>query len=148
MGEANDLEGLSDDDEILIAALAEGRYTHAVAGALAGVSAKTVQRRLTNPGFARAVGERRRERVNEVVGQLVGASQRAVQVLVEVLEGGDPADQLRAARMVLEYSRRYHREQVVEDELALRVRVLEDLAAEEQIRELPTVGSEPLNDDK
>ena len=35
MGEANDLEGLSEDDEILIAALAEGRYTHAAAGALA-----------------------------------------------------------------------------------------------------------------
>jgi len=146
MSETNELEGLSDGDEILIAALAEG-CTHQAAAELGGVSAKLIQRRLKNPGFARALGDRRRQRVNEVAGQLVGASQRAVQVLVEVLEDGDPADKLRAARMVLEFSRQYHREQVVEDELALRVRVLEDLASEEEIRELPTVGSESLTDD-
>ena len=146
MGETNDLEGLSDVDEVLIAALSEG-YTHKAAGELGGVSAKFIQRRLKNPEFARALGDRRRQRVNEVVGLLVGASQRAAQVLVELMEGGDPTVQHRAARTVLELTPRYHREQVVEDELALRVRVLEDLASEEQIRVLPTAGSEALKDD-
>ena len=146
MNDSSELEVLSDDDEILACALAEG-FTHAAAGALIGVSAKTVQRRLSNPKFAGAVGDRRRQRVSEVVGVLVSASRQAVQVLVEVLEGGAPADRLRAARMVLDYSSRYQRDQVLEDELARRVRVLEELASASSSDEW-SVAPEPLEGKK
>jgi hypothetical protein len=147
MSDVDESAGLSDGDEVLIAALAEG-LTHAAAGELAGVSAKTVQRRMSNPEFAGAVGDGRRQRVRDVVGLLVGASQRAVQVLVEVLERGDPADQLRAARMVLEYSGRYHREQVVDDDLARRMLVLEELASANASEEGPSVGREPVRGER
>jgi hypothetical protein len=141
MTAASEPEGLSDVDELLIAALGEGR-SHAAAGELAGVSAKTVQRRLRKPEFARAVGDRRRQRVGELAGLLMGAAERALRVLLEVLEHGERSEQLRAAQMVLDNSRRYSHDQAVEDDLALRVRVLEELASELQGDEWPARGHE------
>ena len=52
---------LDDTNNLIVASLAEGA-THAEAGRIAGVSAKTVQRRMRNPAFTRMVAERRRER--------------------------------------------------------------------------------------
>lgn len=145
MTQAKDAEGLSDVDELLIAALGEGR-SHAAAGELAGVSAKTVQRRMGNPEFARAVGDRRRQRVGELAGLLMGAAERALRVLLEVLEHGERSEQLRAAQMVLDHSRRFHHDHAVEDDLALRVRVLEELSSELQREEWPSGGHEHVSE--
>ncbi len=71
-------------DDLLIAGLAEG-WTHAEAGKLAGVCAKTVQRRLRDPEFTGAVARRRRERVERLTAQLITASDAAVSVLRDAL---------------------------------------------------------------
>ncbi len=113
-------------DELLIAGLAEG-WTHAEAGKQAGVSAKTVQRRLKDPEFAGAVARRRRERVERLTAQLITASDAAVCVLRDALGSGDPKVSLRAATLILSHTGRFHggeEEREVarrQDELELRV---------------------------
>ena len=64
-------------DELLIELLGEG-LTHQRVADTAEISAKTVQRRLRDPGFAAAVSRRRRERVAQISGRLISASDRAV----------------------------------------------------------------------
>jgi hypothetical protein len=63
----------SDTDELILGGLAAG-LTHAEAGELAGVSAKTVQRRLRDDVFAAEVGRRRAEQVERITGRLTELS--------------------------------------------------------------------------
>jgi hypothetical protein len=111
-------------DEMMISALAEGT-THEEAARLAGVSTKTVQRRRREQRFARALDDRRRQRVGEVTGRLVAGSHAAVQTLLDGLEADGMRERLTAARAILDLGRRYHREQVEED-LAARLEALEE----------------------
>lgn len=67
-------------DELVVAALAGGRC-YEEAGAAAGVSARTVRRRMAEPAFAAAVSARRGERVAAVTGQLVAAGSDAITVI-------------------------------------------------------------------
>ena len=83
-------------DTILIDALGSGR-THAQAAKLARVSSKTVQRRLQDLDFARAVAERRRRRVDDLTAQLVGAADDAISVLTTLLGSPIGSDRLRTA---------------------------------------------------
>lgn len=105
-------------DELLIACLAEG-WTHQHAADQAGVSAKTVQRRMGDPQFAAAVSRRRRQRVEHLTGQLIASSDTAVSVLNDLLASDDPKVQLRAVSLVLGHASGFHRGEQ-ERELARR----------------------------
>lgn len=84
--------------EIVAEALSRGA-NYSVAGELAGVTAKTVQRWMQDPRFARMLSERRGARLAEVTGLLLDATTDAVGVIRrECVEGEKAADRLRAAR--------------------------------------------------
>ena len=63
-------------DDVLLDALAAG-LSYVEAGALAGVSARTARRRLTDPDFASHLARRRAARVSDVTGRLTVGSERA-----------------------------------------------------------------------
>ena len=96
-----------EQDELIIACLAEG-WTHQHVGEQVGVSTKTIQRRMGEPSFAAAVAKRRRERVEQLTGQLITASDGAVGVLRDLLASDDPKVQLRAATLTLGHANRFH----------------------------------------
>ncbi len=110
-------------DDRLIILLAEGR-SHVSAAAMAGCSAKTVQRRAKEPAFAQAVIGRRRERIDAIAGLVVGATERAVAVLCEALESTECSERLRAAGMLLGQGRHFQREEA-DNELRRRFLALE-----------------------
>jgi hypothetical protein len=62
------------------------------------VSAKTVQRRLADPGFAAAVGRARQSYMDQTLGRLSQASIEATETLVEVMRSGRAADRVRGRR--------------------------------------------------
>ena len=105
-------------DDLLIACLAEG-WTHQRAADQAGVSTKTVQRRMGEPRFAAAVSRRRRERVERLTGQLITSSDTAVSVLNDLLASDDPKVKLRAVSLALGHASGFHRGEQ-ERELARR----------------------------
>ena len=114
----SDNEHRDDQDEFMIACLAEG-WTHQRVAEQVGVSTKTIQRRMGEPSFAAAVTRRRRERVDQLTGQLIAASDGAVGVLHELLASDDPRIKLRAATVTLGQANRFHQVEQ-ERELARR----------------------------
>jgi hypothetical protein len=94
-------------DDLMIACLAEG-WTHQQVADQVGVSTKTIQRRMGEPSFAAAVSRRRRERVEQLTGALITASDGAVGVLQDLLTSDDPKIQLRAATVTLGQANRFH----------------------------------------
>ena len=114
----------SSEDTIILEALGAG-LTHAESAALAGVSTKTVQRRLERTAFASALATRRRQRTDEITGLLQGAGERAVRVLLETLDSVITGERLRAAHMILEQGRRFGMDARL-DELNLRYMALRD----------------------
>lgn len=96
-------------DEVLIDALAAG-LTHAEAGVLAGVSSKTVQRRLHDGVFAARVGRDRSMRLEEISGQLTAMAPTAIGVLRECMAVDKPLVRLRAAEATLLWLTRVRRE--------------------------------------
>lgn len=97
-------------NEILIEALASGRsYTQA--GELAGVTSRTVARRMADPAFARQVSERRAAWATRTAGELVSMGSEAIAVLRELLVDAErPADRLRAVHLVLSLGARLRHE--------------------------------------
>jgi hypothetical protein len=112
-----------EQDDLLIELLGEG-WTHQRVADSAGVSTKTVQRRMNDPAFAAVVSRRRRERVAQVSGRLITTSDRAIDVLREALESDDPKVSLRAAALVLDHGHRFHQGEEAR-ELARRQEELE-----------------------
>ena len=111
------------EDEALIDVLSTG-VAYAAAGAVVGLSERSVRRRMTNPLFVAAVARRRGERLAEVTGQVSALAVRAVEVLEHALEDDNQAFRLRAAQMVLTLTRHLRTE--VDNEarfLALEVKV-------------------------
>jgi hypothetical protein len=108
-------------DEVLVEALANGS-SYAEAGDLAGVSARTVRRRMSDPTFSAEVAKRRNERLGVVSGRLSQLAERALDVLEGALASERAGEALRAADMVLSLDRRY-REQV---DFAARLLAVED----------------------
>lgn len=102
----------------MIACLAQG-WTHRQVADQLGVSTKTVQRRMGESSFAAAVSRRRRERVEQLTGQLITVSDGAVGVLQDLLASSDPKIQLRAATVALGQASRFHQGEQ-ERELARR----------------------------
>ena len=121
-------EGRPPEDELMIIYLAEGWSHRQVAGQV-GASTKTIQRRMADPEFAAAVATRRRERVGQLSGQLISATDGAVAVLRDALNSDDPKVSLRAATLILDNANRFHRGEE-ERELARRQDELEQRVQE------------------
>ena len=120
----DDSELLDPRDELMIALLAVG-YTHSRVAQECGVSTKTIQRRLQDSEFERLVSARRRERVAATTGRLVALTEDAIGVLQTSFSSEDERLRLQAARLLLEFSHRYHREVVIQWELSARMDQLE-----------------------
>ena len=114
-----------DQDEIIIDALARG-LSYSQAGELAGASARTVRRRMTDEAFAREVRTRRTERVSAVTGQLVTGSEEAVGVLMQCLGAEEDGVRIRAATLLLQHSERYRAQSDLQAEVAEIRRMLSD----------------------
>ena len=103
-------------DEVLLDALATG-LSYLDAGVLAGLSARTVRRRMTDPSFAAELARRRAMRVSDVTGRLLSVSGRAVQVLVELLDSQVTGERLRSAELILNLGRRFRSDSDVDARL-------------------------------
>jgi seryl-tRNA synthetase len=91
-------------DAAIIAALLCGA-TEEAAGAKAGVSARTVRRRLRIPAFVRKLRKRRAEMDVRSADQLTAARTEAIRTLLQLLQPANSASaRLGAARAVLEAS--------------------------------------------
>lgn len=110
-------------DESLVDALAAG-MSQIEAAALHGVSARTVQRLMAEPWARAAVAAQRRERVSEVTGALLRATDVAIDALVEVAKSGPARARVEAARQLLTLHRQHHGD-MVERELEDRIDALE-----------------------
>lgn len=116
-------------DRLIIEALATGA-TQAEAAGLAGVSERTVRRRMADDAFAREVSVRRGDRVSELTGKLVEASFEAVRTLEAGLTAERDSDRLRAAHQLLLLVVRYRSEGELERRLTAVERALEHEADE------------------
>jgi hypothetical protein len=76
--------GRHNGDEIVVAMLASG-HTYAQAGKEAGLSEKTVQRRMASPAFRRRVEETRAGLVSQAVGRAADGLVEAVDTLRELM---------------------------------------------------------------
>lgn len=104
-------------DEVLVAALAAGR-TYEVAGELAGVSGRTVARRMAEPAFAREVAARRSEQVQTLAGLLTSLSSAAVAAVASCLEDEDPKTRLAAVKLILDHGPKLHHQLGVATDVA------------------------------
>jgi HPt (histidine-containing phosphotransfer) domain-containing protein len=104
-------------DEVLVAALAAGR-TYEAAGQLAGISGRTVARRMTDPAFARQVAARRDEQVHTLAGLLSSLSAAAVAAVASCLDDEDPKNRLAAAKLILDHGPKLHHQLGVATDIA------------------------------
>jgi len=119
----NEARKASQDDK-LVEALASG-LSYRRAGELAGVHAKTVQRRMENPVFARRVTDQRNRRTSQITGLLADVGAEAVGVIREALSADKGSDRLRAAHLTLTMLLKFTNSQELEE----RVAELERLSA-------------------
>jgi DNA-binding LacI/PurR family transcriptional regulator len=120
--------GRSAADAVLVAALASGA-TQREAAEQAGVSERTVRRRLDDDDFRSAVEEARREMVAQAVAHLSGTATDAAKTLRALLKARSEHARLGAARAVLDYLRQHRAEVEVEEriaELERRAREIEE----------------------
>ena len=96
------------------------------AGKAAGVTSRTVSRRLEDADFHARVSRRRGERVAQVTGALTAMSTEALQVLRECMAEGRAADRLRAAQLTLVLMSRLRHETEIEERLAALERQLQE----------------------
>jgi hypothetical protein len=113
--------GRSGGEGALVAALAAGA-SHRAAAKQAGISERTLRRRLTDPDFRKAIEAARAELVSRAVAKLTAASTEAADTLRRLLYSDLDFARLAAARSILELGAKY-REQ---EDLTARVAALEE----------------------
>jgi hypothetical protein len=113
-------------DEMLLSALAAG-HSNPEAGKIAGLSSKTVQRRLSDPLFRAELDDLKRQMVQQTAASLSTVATSAVATLEKLLASRDEWVQLRAAKEILDVSIRYREALELPDRIA---------ALEERAREL------------
>jgi len=104
-------------DEALLNALAAGTSVKQAAQA-AGLSERTVYRRLANTGFQQRLAAIRDELITAALGELVGCASKAVTTLRTLLEARDERVQLQAAKVLLEQALRLREAVALEQRLA------------------------------
>ena len=121
------------EDELIIAALASGA-TQVEAGLGAGVSDRTVRRRLEDETFVEQVRKARTELISQAGGRAASLVSNAVAVFQELLGSANETIRLRAAQAVIDTGRRL----VTESDIAARLDRLERINAmdhqDEEIR--------------
>jgi DNA-binding LacI/PurR family transcriptional regulator len=100
-------------DEALIAALAEGKSIAEVAKT-AGVSERTVFRRLADPEFQEKWRKANKEIRNQARSYVANLTWKAASTIGSLLESQSEQVRLRAARTVLEFGSRIRSEEEVE----------------------------------
>jgi len=104
-------------DDLMVEALAQG-MNYPEAGRFARVSARTVQRRMADPGFSSRVSVRHGERMGELTGRLSQAGAEAVAVIQDAMGADqDPKHRLTAATVALRYLHQFHTDLEVEQRL-------------------------------
>src|SRR4051812_69353 len=88
------------DDQLVIVALAQGK-TQAAAASIAGMSERSVRRRLQDKDFAARVDAARAEVTSAAAAQLAGLYPRAIGTLSDLLDDRESSVRLRAAQAVL-----------------------------------------------
>lgn len=119
--------GRKNADPLLIAALAGGQ-TIVAAAKSAGVSERTVRRRLQEPGFRQEVQATRTQMVSEATGFLARASSGAAATLVHLLKAESEQVRLGAARSILELGARLREGEEFERRLASLEEMLNESA--------------------
>lgn len=114
-------------DDKVCSLLAEG-WTHGRIGAEVGVSTKTVQRLLQMPEFASELNRRRRAVVAATTAALEHMGVAALTALRELLDSDDDRLRLRSVELVLQLGRRYHQEDLVEQQILARLEAVESKA--------------------
>lgn len=115
-------------DDVIKAALAAGR-SYAETATLAGVSARTVRRRMEDEAFAGEVRRLRAERASQLSSTLLELGATAIEVLGELLADPSSSVRLRAADAVLGHGQRYQREVDLVERIAAIERRIETGAA-------------------
>ena len=113
-------------DDVVVAALAGGA-TEVEAGRRAGVSDRTVRRRLQDPAFVDRVRRVRYEMMQRAAGQSAGYVSAAVDVLHDLLQSESDATRLRAAQLMIDVARRL----VVDSDVLVRLKRLERIECDE-----------------
>lgn len=103
-------------DELIIAALITGA-SYEQAATAAGVSARTVRRRMADEDFASEVRSRRAERATRLSAALLDIGHQAIEVLSEALADENAGIRLKASQAVLTLGQRYRREVEVMDRI-------------------------------
>lgn len=98
-------ERLSRCFEQAIAALLETSTLREAAGQV-GVAESTLKRWLSEPEFAAAYQQARRQVLEAALASLSGAAGKAVQTLVRILDGDSPNAAVRAAGLILDHAER------------------------------------------
>jgi hypothetical protein len=114
-------------DDTLVDSLATGD-TQIEAGQLAGVSDRTVRRRLVDDAFVERVQMRRAELLGRAAGRSAALASDAVRVLGELLDCDALSVRLGAARTAIDVARHL----VTEDDIIIRLARLEAAAAAEE----------------
>ena len=109
--------GRKNADDALVMALAVGGTVPAAAQH-AGVSERTVYRRLHDPAFCRRVSAARAELLERAVGQLVATASCAAATLRQLLAAPADSIKLGAARSILEFGPKLRESTELEARLA------------------------------
>lgn len=133
-------------DETLAAALGSG-WARAEAGALVGLSERSVRRRLADPTFSADVARYRALHFADVTSILSVGAVRAARVLVEQLESPTAMTQLRAADAVLRHSRVFHTEADVDLRLTALEAAVDPPAVRDAAEEEGAADDDVDNDD-
>ena len=104
-------------EERLLQALAAGQSVKQAAEA-AGVSARTVYRRLADASFQQRLSAIRDELITAALGELVSCASQAVTKLRALLEATEERVQLQAARALLDHALRLREAVTLEQRLA------------------------------
>ncbi|HXH59079.1 hypothetical protein [Iamia sp.] len=129
-------------DSVLLELLAEG-HSHKDAARVAGVSERTVRRRLTDRVFATRLHAARRVRLDEVNARVPDLVSEALDTTRELLAtAANESVRLGAARVLLAQGARLEA-----DELADRINRLEEAVLEQQGWTVLRLGPEDFDDD-
>jgi len=125
-------------DEVLVTALAEGKGIAGAAKA-AGVSERTVFRRLADPEFQEKWRKAHKEIRDQARSHLANLTWKAVGTIESLLESKSEQVCLRAARTILELGSRIRSEDEVEVRVAALEKTVEYFVQERGGRYVPVV---------
>jgi hypothetical protein len=122
-------------DPILIASLATGA-SYPVAATAAGVSERTVRRRLADPVFAGRVEQERAVFIERTAAQLLAGTTVAVETLRELAQTGPPAVRVRAALGLLSATTSWRETYEVDQRLAALESMADDTSRQGDRRDV------------